>query len=70
METSANLCKLRILLETIFPLTDELDAFCIDEFPSLAKQFSSGMTRTQKVNLLFAEISAQKILYALNRFSR
>lgn len=43
---------LRAQLNTCFPHDSDLDAFALDWFPEIYRQFARGMTRTEKVNLL------------------
>lgn len=45
--------ELRRAIDRIFPLASEFDAFLIDFFPAVYRQFSVGMDRTARVNLLF-----------------
>jgi hypothetical protein len=57
--------SLRLLLESAFQIPEDLDAFCIDHFPSTAKQFSTGMTKTQKINVLLLRHDPHEILSVL-----
>ena len=43
---------LRDLLRVLVPSDPELEAFCLDHFPIVQQQFSCGMNRLSKVNLL------------------
>jgi hypothetical protein len=43
---------LRKWLGTAFPSDADLDAFCIDYFPSIHARFTAGMDRVQKVTIL------------------
>ena len=56
---------LRKLLSAVLPTDSDLEALCIDRFPSTAKRFSSGMDRVGKTNLLFQLESPEEILAAL-----
>lgn len=49
--------EVRALLNQRFPVIDDLDAFILDEYSDVYRQFSSGMNRQQKLNLLFANES-------------
>ena len=53
--------KLRKLLAERLPTIDELDAFCLDNFPSVAKQLSDTMNRTRKENILLQCVTAEEI---------
>src|SRR5690349_8077571 len=44
--------SLRRLLLRILKIDAELDAFCLDFFPLVYAQFTDGMLRTRKLNLL------------------
>ena len=44
--------ELRSLLKHRLRLDSDLDAFCLDFFPSIKRRFSNGMDRTQKESLL------------------
>lgn len=43
---------LRTQLDACFPQDSDLDAFTLDWFPEIYRQFARGMSRTEKVNLL------------------
>ena len=43
------------------PTTDDLDAFCLDYFPVVAKQLGDAMSRTRKENLLLQHATAEEI---------
>lgn len=45
--------KLRAILDSRLRTDGELDSFLIDHYPKTYQQITSGMTRTNKVNLLF-----------------
>lgn len=47
--------KLRAVLNDLFKIDSQLDAFCMDYFPSAYKLFSAGMDKTAKMNLLLQE---------------
>lgn len=54
--------QLRQMLEQALPSDAQLDAFCIDYAPIVHRQFSSGMERTRKLNLLLASTPPEKLL--------
>lgn len=61
--------KLRHLLHEVLRSDADLDAFCLDFFPSVAQRFSAGMDRIQKVNLLFQIVDdPQQIVQSLRQF--
>lgn len=49
--SSAN-ARLRLLLQKHLRLDSDLDAFCIDYFPTAKRRFTQGMDSTAKVNIL------------------
>lgn len=59
MAASSEIVKLSIRkqLEDHLRTEDEFNAFCIDHFPAIFRNFSHGMSRTQKTNLLFTAVS-------------
>ncbi len=57
--------SLRKLMEAILRTSGDLDAFCIDHFPDVARRFSGGMTRTAREDLLLQIVDADEILAAL-----
>lgn len=60
----------RILIEQQLRTDAELNAFCMDFYPHVEKQFTSQMNRTEKINLLLSLIpncdDIQKNLKAIN----
>lgn len=52
--------ELRVHLEARLHTDSELDAFCLDYHPEVHQQFSSGMSRSQKLNLLIRRIIRQR----------
>ncbi len=44
--------QLRSIIERALSTDAELDAFCLDYAPDIHRQFSAGMERTRKLNLL------------------
>lgn len=57
--------QLRRLLEQALPNDAQLEAFCIDYIPAVHRQYSAGMGRTQKLNLLLASITPEELLECL-----
>lgn len=53
--------QLRHLLEQALPNDSELDAFCIDYIPAVHRQFSAGMERMRKLNLLLLSVSPEEL---------
>lgn len=70
--TSVPVCvssaELRRSLERALPTDALLDGFCIDCFPSVYRQFSSGMERTRKLNLLLASTPLAELLLQLQSY--
>lgn len=62
----ATLGSLRTRIEQELRGDADLTAFCLDHFPDVAKRFSLGMDRVQKVNILFEQADAVQILAALD----
>lgn len=61
-EKSPTRASLRIFLSELIKTDAELNAFCIDHFPGIYKEFSAGMLCTEKYNLLINCASGAKIL--------
>jgi len=57
--------QLRRMLDGALPTDAQLDAFCLDYLPSVHRQFSGGMERTQKLNLLLASTPGDEVLAQL-----
>lgn len=57
--------RARILIDQMLKLDSDLEAFCLDYFPNVKKEFSSGMQRTQKVNLLLETSDADDVIAKL-----
>ena len=57
--------QLRRLLEQAMPSDAQLEAFCIDYVPAVHRQYSAGMERTQKLNLLLANTAPEELLESL-----
>lgn len=49
--------QLRRLLSELLPSSSDFDAFVIDYYPAIYRQFSSSMERTVKTNLLLSTVS-------------
>lgn len=60
---------LRRLLAELLPLASDFDAFCLDFFPAVHRQFGNGMERTQKENLLLQQTNAHTAIAAALRKS-
>lgn len=58
--------QVRQRLNQVLRLDSQLTAFCLDFFPEVARQFSSGMNRDQMVNLLITLEDADQILFRLS----
>lgn len=61
-EVELSFANLRILINDHFRTDADLEAFFIDHFPSVAIQFSRGMERTEKINLLFSQVHDSKLI--------
>ncbi len=61
--------RLRRTLLRVLPGDSDLEAFCLDHFPSVHQRFSLGMERQAKLNLLLQYVSAEKLVAALNRYA-
>jgi tetratricopeptide (TPR) repeat protein len=55
----------RKLLEAVFRTSSDLDAFVLDHFPRVSKQFATGMSWTMRVNLLFDSIEPTEVMEQL-----
>lgn len=55
----------RLLLDETVKTDADLEGFCLDFFPQVQRQFSSGMPRQQKENLLFQMVDPRAILTAV-----
>lgn len=63
--------SIRRLLEQLYPSDSELTAFCIDFFvEEVGREFAAGMTRTDKLNLLFSRVESSRLLTALQADAR
>lgn len=61
--------SIRRLLDQVIKTDVELDAFCLDYFPHVQKQFGTGFSRVQKVNLLLEVENTPRIYQELQNFS-
>lgn len=59
--------QLRTLLELALETDSDLDAFCLDFFPTVHKRISNGMDRLAKVNLLLDLGESTSILTTLRK---
>ena len=57
---SLSAAEQRKWLDSRFATDADFDAFCLDSYPDIHKQFSTGMSRTQKTNLLISCIGHRK----------
>lgn len=57
--------SLRSMLMVVLRHDASLDAFCIDHFPGVYDEFTLGMTRTTKLNILLTKIPTDQILVCL-----
>ncbi|WP_437753888.1 TIR domain-containing protein [Sorangium sp. So ce1389] len=57
--------SLRKLIAEVLRVSAQLDAFCIDYFPEVAGEFTGGMSRTEKVNLLLQLRKPAEVLQQL-----
>lgn len=62
----ANLLR-RLLNEALISDSD-LEAFCLDFFPLVHQQFSDGMARQRKLNLLLRSVAPERIVECLHRY--
>ncbi len=65
MATSSTTAALRKLLQEILRTDSELNAFCLDHFPSVYRQFTGGMDRTERVSLLLTVGESDEIVARL-----
>lgn len=54
--------NLRNLLDAVLRSDSDLNAFCLDYFPAIYRQFAGGMDRTSKYTLLLERADASEIL--------
>lgn len=54
--------NLRNLLDALLRSDSDLNAFCLDYFPAIYRQFAGGMDRTSKYTLLLDRADASEIL--------
>lgn len=62
--------QLRRLLETHLRTDAELETFCLQYFLAVQRQFSAGMNRTQKLNILLGWAETSAIMVALDEYVR
>ena len=65
MASSSTTAALRKLLNEILRTPADLDAFCIDHFPSVYRRFAGGMDRTERVSLLLTVGDSDEIVARL-----
>lgn len=65
VQIAVNTRWIRLILELVFPVSSDFDAFCLDSFPTVYRRFSDGMERVLKTNLLLTVASTDEVLTAL-----
>ncbi len=55
----------RNLLDQVLRTDDDLEAFVIDRFPAIGRDFASAMSRTRRVSLLFQHVGHTNVLMRL-----
>lgn len=66
LPASPSTAALRSFIEGVLPTDEDVTACCIDHFGAVARQFSSGMSRTDKINRVLLYCPAAEILAALS----
>lgn len=56
---------LRSLIDRVLLHEPDFDAFCIDHFPSVKRQFGSDMCRTTKINFLIEHVDRRALVALL-----
>lgn len=56
---------IRRLLAALLRTDSDYTAFCIDYFPSVAHEFTNGLTRTDKTNLLLEQVAGALVIQQL-----
>lgn len=56
---------IRQLLAALLRTDSDYTAFCIDYFPSVADEFTNGLTRTDKTNLLLEQVAGALVIQHL-----
>jgi serine/threonine protein kinase len=56
---------IRRLLAALLRTDSDYTAFCIDYFPAVAHEFTSGLTRTDKTNLLLEQVAGALVIQQL-----
>lgn len=59
--------SLRKAINILLVTDSDLEGFCLDHAPDIARRFSGGMERTGKVNLLLQLVDRQKFVNALKK---
>ncbi len=60
---------LRAAIDVQLPTDSDLDAFCVDFFPTVHQRFSSTMDRIAKVSLLFTLVEPTKVADKLRLYA-
>jgi hypothetical protein len=61
--------ELRQLMQRVLPSSNDQDAFVLDFFEDTFRQFTAGMDRTQRMNLLFERHTPDEIFLALEHLA-
>lgn len=67
---SSSSSAIRDKLQNLLRTSSDFDAFCLDYFPSVYRQFASGMNRVERTTLLFSSAKLADIEAALARMRR
>ena len=66
--TTSSRSELRLLLDRRLRTDSDFNAFCLDYFPSVYRNLSSGMDRIAKTNYLLTAVAADVVLAALRAY--
>ena len=64
---SISAASLRKICDEAMRVDSDLEAFCVDYFPTVHRRFTRGMERVEKLNLLLSAAPADKILNELKQ---
>ena len=67
---TATLATLRQRIEQLFPTVSDFDSFCLDYFPAVFREFTDGMQRQARINLLLSSQAPEAILHQLSRIEQ
>lgn len=68
VQTSAT-ASLRKLIAAVLRSDTDIDAFCLDHFPSIQRRFTNHMDRVQKVSMILTHAQPEEIRAALQAYS-